>query len=139
MGFSIDENARYSANFSVREFVCRDGSFMPMDRELIRLLQKIRDHFARPVRITSGYRSPDYNAKIGGAPGSLHMCGMAADIQVDGVDPARVAAFAETLTPGGGGIGLYVGQAFAHIDTREARARWKEDRKAAGTYSVSGF
>lgn len=139
MGYTIDENAKYSSNFKVSEFACRDGTFMPMDRALIGVLQKIRDRIGKPVRVTSGYRSPDYNKKVGGAADSMHMRGVAADIQVDGTDPAKVAAYAETLMPDTGGIGLYTGQAFVHIDTREARTRWKEDKKGAGTYSVKGF
>lgn len=139
MGYTIDENAKYSQHFAAREFVCRDGSFFPMDRALTDLLQQLRDRLGRPVRVTSGYRSPAYNTQIGGAANSMHLYGRAADIQADGVRPEAVAALAESLMPDRGGIGLYVGQGFVHVDTRAARTRWKEDRKGQPSYSVKGF
>ena len=112
-------------NFKVREFACRDGSdvvFISMD--LVEVLQKIRDHFGRPVTINSGYRTVTYNEKVDGADSSQHMYGMAADISVSGVKPKDVAAFAETLLPKTGGIGIY--DSFTHVDVRAAKSRWKE-------------
>jgi len=45
------------------------------------VLQPIRDQFG-PVTVTSGYRSPELNASIGGSSTSQHMRGEAADIEV---------------------------------------------------------
>ena len=54
-----DGTRKLSANFTVAEFACKDGSDpVFVDSSLAALLQKIRDHFGRPVVITSGYRSP---------------------------------------------------------------------------------
>ena len=39
-----------------------------------------------PIRINSGYRSPQLNKKIGGAPSSNHLTGCAADIRVYGME-----------------------------------------------------
>ena len=39
-----------------------------------------------------------------------------------GVEPKTVAAFAETLLPKKGGIGIY--PTFTHVDVRETRSRW---------------
>ena len=64
----------------------------------------------------------DNNEKIGGAKASQHVLGTAADITVSGVSPSAVAAYAETLLPGAGGIGRYAN--FTHIDVREQKARW---------------
>ena len=110
-------------NFKVREFACRDGSdvvFVSMD--LVEILQKIRDHFGKPVTINSGYRTVTYNKKVDGADFSQHMYGMAADISVSGVKPRDVAAYAETLLPKTGGIGIY--DSFTHVDMRAAKSRW---------------
>ena len=47
-----------------------------------KVLQPIRDHFKIPVIVTSGYRSPEYNLRIGGAINSQHMRGEAVDIDL---------------------------------------------------------
>ena len=39
-----------------------------------------------PIRINSGYRSPQLNKKIGGAAGSNHLTGCAVDIRVLGME-----------------------------------------------------
>ena len=46
------------------------------------VLQPLRDLVGVPVIVTSGYRSPELNRAIGGAPNSAHMQGRAADIVV---------------------------------------------------------
>ena len=103
-----DGSRQLSANFRVREFACRDGSDPVFAApELVELLQKIRSHFQSPVTVTSGYRTPAWNKKVDGAPYSQHLLGAAADIQVRGVTPEAVAAYAEELLPGRGGIGIY--------------------------------
>lgn len=48
-------------------------------------LEPLRDHFG-PIRVTSGYRSPELNAAIGGSRSSAHCQGRAGDLQV--LDPA---------------------------------------------------
>lgn len=48
---------------------------------------------------------------------------MAADITIQGVTPAQIAAYAEVLLPGTGGIGIY--KRFTHIDVRKIKSRWK--------------
>jgi len=47
------------------------------------VLEEIRDLIGKPIRITSGYRSPLVNKGIGGAKNSQHVQGMAADFHVD--------------------------------------------------------
>ncbi|HET6497248.1 MAG TPA: D-Ala-D-Ala carboxypeptidase family metallohydrolase, partial [Thermoleophilia bacterium] len=49
------------------------------------VLEPIREAVARPVRVTSGYRSPAVNAAVGGSSRSQHSKGEAADIKVDGM------------------------------------------------------
>ena len=118
-----DGSKQLTKNFKVREFACKDGSdviFISMD--LVEILQKIRDHFGKPVVINSAYRTPPYNEKVDGADYSQHLYGMAADISVSGVKPKDVAAFAETLLPKTGGIGIY--DSFTHVDVRAAKSRW---------------
>ena len=119
-----DGAKQLTANFKVREFACRDGSdTIFVAPALTEVLQAIRSHFQKPVTVSSGYRTPGYNKKVDGAAYSQHQYGTAADIQVKGVAPETVAAFAETLLPHSGGIGVY--PTFVHVDVREKRSRWK--------------
>ena len=116
-----------------------DGSLIDIDDldkyrddELVVLLQCIREHFGKPVYITSGYRTAAHNAAVGGSKSSQHLLGRAADFYVEGVPVATVAASAETLLSGRGGIGRYPKDAkhpkrmtgWVHIDTRAAKSRW---------------
>ena len=118
-------STKLSEHFSVKEFACSDGSDeIRIDPKLVDYLEKIRAHFGKPVRITSGYRSPTYNAKVGGVKNSYHLKGMAADIVIDGVKSKEVAQYAETI--GCGGIGWYEARNFTHIDTRSGCVRWKD-------------
>lgn len=118
-----DGNKKVSTNFRVREFACSDGSDpIFIASELITILQKIRTHFGKAVTITSAYRTPTHNKACGGTKFSQHQYGMAADISVHNVSPKTVAAYAEKLLPGRGGIGVYT--TFTHIDVRSTKARW---------------
>jgi hypothetical protein len=55
------------------------------------VLQPVRDHFQKGVKVNSGYRSPDVNAKVGGSRTSDHCRGMAADIEIPGLANADLA------------------------------------------------
>lgn len=120
---SKDGNKKLSDNFKVKEFACKDGSDKVLiDTDLVVLLQKIRNHFNKPVKITSGYRSESHNKKVGGTKNSYHLVGMASDIQITGVNPILVAMYCEKLNAGG--IGVYSN--FVHVDTRKKKSRWIE-------------
>ena len=103
-----------------------------IDSELVEILQKIRNHFGKPVNITSGFRTASKNATIkNAAKFSQHLYGKAADIWISGVTVEQIAAYAETLLPNRGGIGRYPKEGHAnrthgwvHIDTRAAKSRW---------------
>jgi hypothetical protein len=56
-----------------------------------RVLQPVREHFGKAVRVNSGYRSPELNSAIGGSKTSDHCKGMAADIEINGVANADLA------------------------------------------------
>ena len=131
---------KLTENFKLSEFRCRDGSDVPEEhmenvQALAENLQVLRDYIGRPIRVISGYRSPEYNKKIGGARKSQHMVAKAADIQVDGMEPWMVHKIIEHLIHEGhmkkGGLGIYT--TFVHYDVRGRNARWqgkgvKDDR-----------
>lgn len=120
---SIDGGKKLSSNCSVREFACKDGAdIIPIDMELVRVLQDVRDYFKVPVTINSAYRTPAYNKKVGGVNASQHIRGTAADISVKGVAPAKVYTYLTEKYSNKYGIGKY--PTFTHIDTRSTKARW---------------
>ncbi|MFN8614850.1 MAG: D-Ala-D-Ala carboxypeptidase family metallohydrolase [Vampirovibrionales bacterium] len=85
---------------------------------LAQRLQALRDVWQRPITITSGYRSPQQNQRVGGHPLSYHLRGMAADITVSGWTPHQVQ---QALAHWQGGLGAYA--TFTHIDIGPKR-RW---------------
>lgn len=125
-----DGSRRLAPSFTVREFRCRDGSDVVMiDESLVVLLQCIREHFGKPITITSGYRTAAHNKSVGGAKSSQHLLGRAADIQVADTPVEDVAAYAESLMPTWGGVGRYPVKAgrtkgWVHVDTRAKKSRW---------------
>jgi hypothetical protein len=60
---------------------------------VVNVLQPIRDHYAKGVKVNSGYRSPEVNASVGGSKTSDHCKGQAADIEIPGVANAELAEY----------------------------------------------
>ena len=56
-----------------------------------KVLQPVRDHYGKGVKVNSGYRSPDVNSKVGGSRTSDHCRGQASDIEIPGVPNAELA------------------------------------------------
>ena len=95
---------KLSNNFSLKEMTNSQTALRrgidnePGDEEEANLqqlceqvLQKVRDHFGKPVTVNSGYRSPELNKAIGGSTTSDHCKGMAADIEIPGVSNYELA------------------------------------------------
>ena len=57
------------------------------------VLQPLRDHYGKAIKINSGYRSPEVNASVGGSKTSDHCKGMAADIEIAGVANVELAKY----------------------------------------------
>jgi hypothetical protein len=53
-------------------------------------LEQVRALFGLPVIISSGYRSPALNKRIGGSPRSQHLRGLAADFEIFGISNREV-------------------------------------------------
>jgi cell wall-associated NlpC family hydrolase len=120
-----------SANFTVGE-LARSGPHRfdkaRIDPELVRSLQRLRDHLGKPMRITSSYRPYLYNDKLykekykRKPTKSRHSSGQAADIQVAGMRGLEIAKAAiDVLGPD---IGVGIADTYAHVDVRGRWARW---------------
>ena len=107
----------YVANASVETFC--------LSPKLRFLIADFEGHFRRKVVVSSGYRDPFHNGRVGGADGSYHMKCMAADIFIPGVSKRNLiaAAYREGLV---GGLGCYPGRQFIHIDVRDRPRGWRK-------------
>lgn len=123
-------------NFKLSEFRCKDGTDVPeelMDnvKQLAKNLQVLREHLGTSITVISGYRTPEYNKKIGGAKRSQHMLAKAADIIVPGLTSLEVRDTILKLIKEGkmdkGGVGIY--PTFTHYDVRGRNARWGSYKK----------
>ena len=93
------------AEFLVSETATRRGIANEPTPEIIdnlrrlcqSVLEPLRVKLARPVVITSGYRSLALNSAVGGSPTSHHMQGRAADLIVPGMTPLLVCQAAHQL------------------------------------------
>ena len=101
-----------TANFTLEELVKSETALRndmdntPGEAEIANLktlcekvLQPVRDHFQTGVKVNSGFRHPEVNAKVGGSKTSDHCKGQAADIEIPGTPNADLAVWImENLT-----------------------------------------
>lgn len=118
-------------NFHSKEFDCKDGTKVPEEfkNNLIKLavnLQVLRDDFGSALVISSGYRTPKYNKRVGGATLSQHLTASASDLSQNKETPLELYKRIEKLIKQGkmhnGGLGLY--NTFVHYDIRQNPTRW---------------
>lgn len=120
-------SARASDNFSLEEYVRlpdRNGDRRCyVDAQIAQHVQDLRDAWGGPLILNSSFRSPRFNAAIGGALFSRHMYGDALDVAVPDTRRAQdfynlalaigvdfVDAFSNTVAADGSG--------WVHIDDR---------------------
>lgn len=115
---------KISKFFTLQEFKCNCGKCETpeIDKELLAILDDVREWSGGPVFITSGYRCPEYNKKIGGAARSKHLLGCAADIVCKRKLPKQVYDYLNAKYPNYLGLAYKKGS-FTHIDTYGDRAR----------------
>lgn len=89
--------------------------FNKMQPEFLSLLDQCRGAAGVPFIISSCYRSPEKNRRVGGSPGSMHLKGRAVDIVVTiGETRAKIMLAALTL-----GLTVGVMKDALHIDNRD--------------------
>lgn len=99
------------------------------------VLDPVRHDWGSPLIVVSGYRSPEYNRRVGGARWSQHLRGRAADITPKKGDARDLHALIMLKyecgdIPALGGLGEYEG--FVHVDIRKKGLsgrlkRWKDE------------
>lgn len=107
------------------------GTRMPPDQATVNaivriatLAQQARDRIGRPFHITSWYRPPAINRRVGGASESRHIVGDAIDFYVDGLTGNQLYWALDPWWPGG--LGRYTNfPSLSHLDARGYRARWR--------------
>lgn len=121
-------------NFSEAEFACRGhalglcscGGRADMQDSFMDRLQQLRNGYARPMMVTSGFRCPNYNERISttGRTGP-HTTGRACDIAVSGENTYHLMGCAYALDMRGIGLkqhGPHAGR-FMHLDDLGGRTR----------------
>lgn len=121
---------RFTKNFSVAELACKCGvpvprKYYPNALEIVERAEKLRASVGHPLLVVSGFRTPDHNTEVGGAPESYHLTASALDLRSARVPAHELAAVYEALIASGkvpdGGLGVYADH--IHIDLGPAR-RW---------------
>lgn len=131
------KRGQLTKNFNLLEFYCKDSSRPRPGRWRTyrslcqQYLEPMRKKFG-PCSVHSGYRTPAWNARVGGERGSFHVNDwhdvddVAADVSFARGTAAQWAAEAQRLRQskrgGKGGVGRY--RTFTHVDTRDYRADW---------------
>ena len=131
-----------SPHLSWRELGCRDGTPYPEKWKLTRAVllaqgfEAIRAEVDGPIRVSSAYRTRDYNARVGGSRYSQHIEGRALDLAVP--RKLTLTEFFEIVLfvarrPSSLLRGLGVYPSFVHIDIRPSRrlVRWQGKRADA--------
>ena len=137
---------RLTPNFKLAEFQCKGSgccSKTTINLAFVKQLQAFRDYLGvrlgrtASISVTSGYRCPKHNAKVGGSSTSKHCQGKAADIKVkvngDYLSAKKVCTYAQDF--GFDGIG-YINSTSTHVDARGYKW-WADETK--GNRCTSDF
>ena len=98
-----EENVKDFPNFKYSEFACHcngkycNGYPVAFSYDLAKNLQNIRDHFGKPLHITSPIRCEKWNSLQNGVKNSYHKLGWACDFYIDGVSYNTLASYVKSL------------------------------------------
>lgn len=102
-----------------RTVACRCCGETFIDPAALDAFERLAQTFDGKLIVTSGHRCAQHNARVGGAPLSMHKR-LAFDIALAGHDKAQLVAAARAA----GFTGFGFGQTFLHLDTRAHPAHW---------------
>lgn len=93
--------------------------------QLVSMLHDAEAHFGKKIVVTSGFRDPAHNQRVGGAKRSQHLHCNAADIQMVGVSKWDLARYFRSRADIGG-VGTYCSTNSIHVDIGPRRDwNWK--------------
>lgn len=118
------KDKQLSTHFKLSEFKCKESNIIKYSDELIALLEKIFTtckNISKAI-IESGYRTPDYSVKVGGARNDAHTVGIAADVIFYDkankiISPKVMACVCQDL----GFTGIGIMSKSIHLDTRTTK------------------
>ena len=104
-------------HFTIAEFACKGSGRLLVDPVLLDKLETLRAALGEPLIVTSGYRSPVYNAQVShtGAVGP-HTTGKAVDISIRGADALKLVGSAIQAGFTGVGVSQKGATRFIHLD-----------------------
>jgi len=121
----------HSEHFSRDELKCKFTGECKVSSAFLTKLETLRQHYGKPIRLTSAYRSPEHPVEKAkskdGKPRSTgyHALGRAADLAVWNADGARLLQIAIQLNLFGGyGFQFTGANRFLHLDDREDLMIW---------------
>jgi uncharacterized protein YcbK (DUF882 family) len=101
----------------------RTNEVRAVNPKLYEQLSRMQDHFDKKrIELVSGFRFAERNS-------SRHFHASAMDIRIPDVSIREMYAYAESLDPGGMGIGIYPNSGFIHVDLRapgDPSYRWTD-------------
>lgn len=85
-------------HFKQSEFTCKCGCGLNnMNLAVVKIADKVREHFGSPAIVTSGSRCEKHNKEVGGVSNSRHLQGKAIDMYVKEVSGKDLLAYLQTL------------------------------------------
>lgn len=125
--YQADATLPIAPNFVLNEVMsAHKGRWGVFQVHTVESIQAIRDAIGGPLTVNSGYRSPAYNASVGGVTWSRHMYGDAVDIVSSVASLDDLGSLCDAL--GAGYVGYYT--AHVHCD-------WRDDPLDPAFYDVS--
>ena len=99
------------------------------------VLDPLREKYGKPIRVNSGYRCPNHNLKVGGAKGSQHLKGEAADIAPLSGDASELTKLVEIIKANGKFDQLIIYPSFVHVSWKRLGPNRKQTlRKVSNGY-----
>lgn len=83
--------------FRKAEFACKCGCGSDkMEEKLIKVADRVREHFGNSITVSSGRRCTTHNARVGGVSNSRHLSGKAMDFCVSGMSASMVLGYVQS-------------------------------------------